>query len=172
MSRFLFVLLSCLALLNGVVHAADGMRVGFVNADKIMRESAPALRVQKKLDKEFEKRDADLQRVAKQLQTMQDALEKNSVTMPESERRTRERNFNDLNREFQRKRREYLEDRNQRQSEEMSGVLDRANRVIKQVAEAEKYDLIVQEVVYFNPAIDITDKVIKALADPVAPPTK
>ncbi|MFT3733495.1 MAG: OmpH family outer membrane protein [Rhodocyclaceae bacterium] len=148
------------------------MRVGFVNADKIMRESAPALRVQKKLDKEFEKRDADLQRVAKQLQTMQDALEKNSVTMPESERRTRERSFNDLNREFQRKRREYLEDRNQRQSEEMSGVLDRANRVIKQVAEAEKYDLIVQEAVYFNPAIDITDKVIKALADPVTPPTK
>lgn len=156
---FLFALLATPAL------AIDPGRVGFVNADRVMRESAPALRVQKKIEKEFEKRDQELQRVAKQLQTMQDTLEKNSVTMAESDRRARDREFNDLNRDFQRRRREYLEDRNQRQNEEMAGVLDRANKAIKQVAEAEKFDLIVQEAVYFNPRIDITDKVIKALAD-------
>lgn len=141
-------------------------RVGFVNADRVMRESAPALRVQKKIEKEFEKRDQELQRVAKQLQVMQDSLEKNSVTMAEADRRNRDREFNDLSRDFQRRRREYLEDRNQRQNEEMAGVLERANKSIKQVAETEKFDLIVQEAVYFNPRIDITDKVIKALADP------
>ncbi|MDB5800656.1 MAG: putative outer membrane protein [Rhodocyclales bacterium] len=161
----LIPLLFC-ALLATPVLATDPGRVGFVNADRVMRESAPALRVQKKIEKEFEKRDQELQRVAKQLQTMQDTLEKNSVTMAESERRTRDREFNDLNRDFQRRRREYLEDRNQRQNEEMSGVLERANKAIKQVAETEKFDLIVQEAVYFNPRIDITDKVIKALADP------
>jgi len=164
--RTLFI---CLAFFAGSAFAAEPVvRVGFVNADRVMRESAPAMRVQKKLDKEFEKRDQDLQRLAKQLQSMQDTLEKNSVTMPDADRRAKEREFNDQNRDFQRKRREYLEDRNQRQSEEMSGVLDRANKIIKQVAEAEKFDLIVQEAVYFNPRIDITDKVIKALADPAA----
>ena len=35
--------------------------------------------------------------------------------------------------------------------------------MVKQVAEAEKYDLILQEAVYINPKHDITDKVIKAL---------
>ncbi|MGC3964947.1 MAG: OmpH family outer membrane protein [Rhodocyclaceae bacterium] len=141
------------------------MRIGFVNADRIMRESAPALRAQKKLEKEFERREQDLNRVAKQLQAMQDNLDKNSVTMPDVDRRNREREFNDLNREFQRRQREYREDRNQRQNEELAGVLDRANKTIRQVAEAEKFDLIVQEAVYFSPRIDITDKVIRALAD-------
>lgn len=144
---------------------AQEMRIGFVNADRIMRESAPALRAQKKLEKEFERREQDLNRVAKQLQAMQDNLDKNSVTMPDVDRRNREREFNDLNREFQRRQREYREDRNQRQNEELAGVLDRANKTIRQVAEAEKFDLIVQEAVYFSPRIDITDKVIRALAD-------
>ncbi|MFA9440561.1 OmpH family outer membrane protein [Uliginosibacterium sp. sgz301328] len=144
---------------------AQEIRIGFVNADRIMRESAPALRAQKKLEKEFERREQDLNRVAKQLQAMQDNLDKNSVSMPDADRRNREREFNDLNREFQRRQREYREDRNQRQNEELAGVLDRANKTIRQVAEAEKFDLIVQEAVYFSPRIDITDKVIRALAD-------
>lgn len=140
-------------------------RVGFVNAERVMRESAPALRAQKKLDKEFEKRQQDLEKTAKQLQAMQDQLEKGAVTMSETERHQKEREFQDLNRDYQRRQREFREDRNQRQNEELSGVLDRANKAIKQVAEAEKFDLIVQDAVYFNPRIDITDKVIKALAD-------
>ena len=167
----LISLLFC-ALLSTSALAIEPGRVGFVNADRVMRESAPALRVQKKIEKEFEKRDQELQRVAKQLQTMQDTLEKNSVTMAESDRRARDREFNDLNRDFQRRRREYLEDRNQRQNEEMAGVLDRANKAIRQVAETEKFDLIVQEAVYFNPRIDITDKVIKALTDTSTPSAK
>jgi outer membrane protein len=163
----LISLLLC-SLITVSAWAVDPARIGFVNADRVMRESAPAQRVQKKIDKEFEKRDQELQRVAKQLQVMQDNLEKNSVTMPDADRRAKEREFSDLNREFQRRRREYLEDRNQRQNEEMSGVLERANKAIRQVAESEKFDLIVQEAVYFNPRIDITDKVIKALADPTS----
>ncbi|MEC5386498.1 OmpH family outer membrane protein [Uliginosibacterium sp. H3] len=161
-------LLFCAVLATVAQAAVEPSRIGFVNADRVMRESAPALRVQKKIEKEFEKRDQELQRVAKQLQTMQDNLEKNSVTMAEPDRRARDREFNDLNRDFQRRRREYLEDRNQRQNEEMAGVLDRANRAIRQVAEAEKFDLIIQEAVYFNPRLDITDKVIKALTDTTA----
>ncbi|MFT4171116.1 MAG: OmpH family outer membrane protein [Rhodocyclaceae bacterium] len=144
---------------------AQETRIGFVNADRIMRESAPAVRALKKLEKEFEKREQDLNKVGKQLQAMQDNLDKNSVTLQDAERRNREREFNDLNREFQRRQREYREDRNQRQNEELAGVLDRANKAIRQVAEAEKFDLIVQEAVYFSPRIDITDRVIKSLAD-------
>jgi outer membrane protein len=96
---------------------------------------------------------------------MQEALEKNSVTMADGEHRTKEREFNDLTREFQRKQREFREDLNQRRNEELAGVLDRANKTIKQIAEAEKFDIIFQEAVYASPRIDITDKVIKALSE-------
>lgn len=143
---------------------ADG-KVGFVNSQKIMNESPQAARAKKRIEKDFEKRDQDLQRMAKQLQTLQEALEKNSLTMGESERRNKEREFGDLNRDFQRRQREFREDLSQRQNEEMAAILDRVNKVIKQIAETEKYDIIFQEAVYAHPRIDITDKVIKTLGD-------
>jgi len=154
-------------LLAGFAQAAmaDAVKVGFVNSDRVMKEATPAKKAQQKLEKEFEKRDQDLQRLAKQLQGMQEALEKNGMTMGEAERRNKEREFNDLNRDFQRKQREFREDLNQRRNEELAGVLERANRTIKQIAEADKYDIIFQEAVYASPRIDITDKVIKALSE-------
>ncbi len=145
--------------------AANDTRIGFVNTEKIFRDAAPAVRAQKKIEKEFEKRDQEMQRLAKQLQTMQENLEKNSVTMSESDKRNKEREFNDLNRDFQRRQREFREDLNQRRNEELAAVLERANKAIKAIAEAEKFDVILQEAVYAAPRIDITDKVIKALAD-------
>jgi outer membrane protein len=145
--------------------AAADTKIGFVNTERIFRDAAPAVRAQKKIEKEFEKRDQEMQRLAKQLQTMQESLEKNAVTMSESEKRNKEREFNDLNRDFQRKQREFREDLNQRRNEELAAVLERANKTIKAIAEAEKFDVILQEAVYAAPRIDITDKVIKALAD-------
>lgn len=146
------------------VAQAEG-RVGYVNLERILRDSAPAIRAQKKLELEFAKRDQELGKLADQLKRLQDTLEKNAVTMSESERTKRDREFADLNREFQRKQREAREDFNQRRNEELSGVIERANRAVKQIAEAEKYDVIFQEAVWASPRIDITDKVIKALDD-------
>jgi outer membrane protein len=140
-------------------------KIGFVNTEKIFRDAAPAVRAQKKIEKEFEKRDQEMQRLAKQLQAVQESLEKNSVTMSETDKRNKEREFNDLNRDFQRKQREFREDLNQRRNEELAAVLERANKTIKAIAEAEKYDVILQEAVYASPKLDITEKVIKALAD-------
>jgi outer membrane protein len=138
-------------------------KLGFVNTERILRDAAPAVRAQKKIEAEFSKRDQELAKIADQLKRMQDELEKNGVTMPESQRRTKEREFNDLNRDFQRKQREFREDLNQRRNEELAQVVEQANRVIRLIAEQEKYDIIFQDAVYANPRIDITDKVIKAL---------
>ena len=157
--------LAALLLATFAQTAAAEVKVGFVNSDRVMKEATPAKKAQQKLEKEFEKRDLDLQRVAKQLQGMQESLEKNGMTMGEGERRNKEREFNELNRDLQRKQREFREDLNQRRNEELAGVLDRANKTIKQIAEAEKYDIIFQEAVYASPRIDITDKVIKALTE-------
>lgn len=157
--------LAAVLFLGLAVSAQAEVRVGFVNAQRVINDSPQAVKAKKKLEKEFEKRDQDLSRLAKQLQTMQEGLEKNAPTMAETERRNKEREFNELNREFQRKQREFREDLNLRQNEEMAAIYERVNKVIKQVAETEKFDLIVQEVVYASPKIDITDKVIKSLGD-------
>ncbi len=148
------------------------IKIGFVNGQRVINESPQAARAKKKLEKEFEKRDQDLQRMAKQLQSMQENLDRNAVTMAEAERRAKEREFNDLNRDFQRKQREFREDLNLRQNEEMAAIYERVNKVIRQVAEAEKYDLILQEAVFVSNRIDLTDKVIKALQEAKEPSGK
>ena len=140
-------------------------KVGFVNLERMLREAPAAQRAQKKLEAEFSKRKDDLAKMAGQLKKMQEDLERNAVTMSDSERQKRERGFGDLNREFQRRQREFNEDLGQRRNEELSGVFERANRAIRQIAEAEKLDVVFQneQVVWASPRIDITDKVIKAL---------
>jgi len=141
---------------------AEG-KIGYVSTERVLRDSAPAARAQKKLETEFARREQEVNKMGEQLKRMQDDLDKNGLTMPEAQRRSKERDFNDLNRDFQRKRRELQEDANQRKNEELATVVEAANRVIRQIAEAEKFDLILQDAVYVSPRIDITDKVIRAL---------
>lgn len=143
--------------------AAADTKIGFVNTQRVFRDAPAAVKAQKKLDGEFSKRDQELQAMAKKLQSLQEGLEKNAVTLSEGDRRNKEREINDLNRDFQRKQREFREDLNLRQNEEMAAVLEKANKAIKQIAENEKFDLILQDVVWVSPKLDITDKVIKAM---------
>jgi outer membrane protein len=156
------------SLLSALFVAGEAMaelKVGYVNTQRIFRDAPVAQKAGKKLEGEFAKRDQELQGIAKQLQSMKDNLEKNAVTMSESERRTKEKEFADLSRDFQRRQREFREDLNLRQNEENAAVIEKANKAIKQIAEAEKFDLVLQDVVWVSPRLDITDRVIKALAE-------
>ena len=143
--------------------AQENVRIGFVNTDRMLREAAPAKAAQTKLEQEFSRREKELDTAGESLKTASDRFEREAPTLSESQRQTRQRQLVEQDREFQRRRREFQEDLNSRKSEELQQVLDRANRVVRQVAEAEKYDVILQEAVYINPRLDITDKVIKAL---------
>jgi outer membrane protein len=138
-------------------------RIGFVNTERILREASPAIRAQRKIEAEFSKREQELVKIADQLKRLQDELDRQAVTMTESQRRTKERDFNDLNRDFQRRQREFREDLNQRRNEELAQVIEQARRVIRQIAEREKFDIVFQDAVYAHPRIDITTQVIKAL---------
>jgi outer membrane protein len=162
LKKLAFVALA--AVISGSVFAAD-YKIGFVNTERVFRDAAPAVRAQKKIEQEFAKRDQEMQKMDEQIRKLQESLEKNAVTMPDLERRNKEREFGDLTKDFQRKQREFREDLNQRRNEELAAVLERANRTIKAIAEADKYDIIFQEAVYASPRIDITDRVIKALED-------
>jgi outer membrane protein len=148
-----------------VVAAAQAPKIGFVNTERVFREAAPAKRAQQKLEREFSARNAELAKLEKQGRDLQVELEKDSVTLPEAQRREKERILADVSRNFQRLQREIREDLNLRRNEELAQVQERATRAINQIAESEKFDLVVQEAVFASSRIDITDKVIKALAD-------
>ena len=143
--------------------SAQSLRIGYVNLERILRDSTSAKAAQTKLEKEFASREKEIQNLAAQLKSVSEKFEREAPTLAEGQRTTRQRQLIDQDREFQRKQREFQEDLNLRKNEELQGVLERANRVIRQIAESEKYDLIVQEAVYINPKHDITDKVIGGL---------
>ena len=142
---------------------AQEFRIGFVSTDRIFKEASTAKASQAKLEQEFARREKELVDQGSTLKTMADKFEREAPTLSEAQRVARQRQLVDQDREFQRKRREFQEDLNSRKNEELQQVLERANKVVKQVAEAEKYDLILQEAVYVNPKHDITDKVLKVL---------
>jgi outer membrane protein len=142
---------------------AQESRIGFVSTERIFREAAPAKAAQAKIEQEFSRRDKDLQDMAARMKSMSDKLDKDTAILTESDRIKRQRELSDLDKDFQRKQREFREDLNQRRNEELATVLERTNKVIKQIAEAEKYDIIFQDAVYASPRIDITEKVLKAL---------
>ncbi len=144
--------------------AAD-FRVGIVNTERILRESVPAVKAEKKIEKEFSGRDQEIKKVAKQVKDVQTLMEKEGLTLPEGEKRNKERELANLNMNLQRMQRGFSEDLNLRKNEEMSVVLEHANKAIQALAEKEKYDLILQEAVYRNPNIDITEKVLKYMAN-------
>ena len=160
---FMRYLLASSLLTIGMPLWAEDFRVGFINTDRIFREANTAKVAQTKLEQEFSKREKELVDLGNSLKTNSEKLERDLPTLSETQRTTKQRQLADQDREFQRKRREFQEDLNARKNEELQMVLEKANKVVKQVAEAEKYDLILQEAVYINPKHYITEKVIKAI---------
>lgn len=142
---------------------AQAPKIGYVNTERILRDSAPSKAADQKLQAEFSKRDKELQDVAARLKALGERIDRDAAVTQESEKVRRQREFAELEKDFQRKQREFREDFNQRRNEELSQIVERANRVIKQLAEQEKYDFIIQEAVYASPQVDITERVLKAL---------
>ena len=142
---------------------ADELKIGFVSTERIMRESVAAKAAEARLTQEFAKRDKDLQELGAKLKATADKLDKDGPVLSEAERARQQRDLQDMDREFQRRRREFQEDLNQRKNEELQSLLERAQRIVRQLAEQEKYDVILQDAVYVGPRADVTDKVLKTL---------
>lgn len=159
--RWTVGLLGALALAAPTI--AQEFRIGFVNTDRILREANASKTAQTRLEQEFSRREKEINDLGTALKAASEKFERDAPTLSESQRQTRQKQLADQDRDLQRKRREFQEDLGARRNEELQQVLERANRVVKQVAEQEKYDLILQEAVYISPKHDITEKVIRAL---------
>jgi outer membrane protein len=161
---FKILMLCGVCLLSFANAGAQELKVGIVQSERIMREAPQIKAAEAKIEQEFSKRGKELEETAARLKTMSEKLDKDAAILSESDRIKRQRELVDLDKDFQRKREVFREDLAQRKNEELSVVLERVNKVIKQIAETEKYDLVLQEAIYFSPRIDMTDKVLKALS--------
>lgn len=158
-SKIVATVLLCLA----VNVQAQESKIGLVNSQRVMRESAPAKAAEAKIEQEFSKRQKELVDASARIKSLAAKLDKDAAVISESERVKRQRELSDMDQDFQRKQRAFSEDLNLRRNEEIAIVVERANKAIKQVAESEKYDIIFQDAAYFNPRIDVTEKVLKIL---------
>lgn len=156
-------LMACVALCGAAALHAQEFKVGFVNTDRVFREAKIAQAAQEKLEREFSRREKELIETGNGLKAASEKFERDAPTLSETQRTARQRQLVEQDRDLQRKRREFQEDLNARKGEELQQVIERANKIVRQVAESEKYDVVLQEAVYFNPKHDITEKVIRAL---------
>ncbi|OXR49380.1 MULTISPECIES: OmpH family outer membrane protein [unclassified Pusillimonas] len=142
---------------------AQGTKVGFVSTERILRDSKPAKAAQAKIEGEFKRRDQELQNLANSLRNKAQQFDKDAPVLSESDRVKRQRELADIDADLQRKRREFQEDFNRRRNEEFSSIVEKADAAIKQIADSQGYDLIIQDAVTVSPRVDITDQVLKAL---------
>lgn len=157
------LLISILLLMSFGLASAAEIKIGYVNTERLFRDSAMAVKAQKKLEQEFARRDQDIQKMVKQARDLQSSLEKEGLTMAEADKSRKERDLANMSREIQRSQREFREDLNQRKNEEFSAIHQKARKLIQDIAEKEKFDLILENVVYASPRVDITERVMKAL---------
>ncbi len=157
----IFTLLLALTL-SSAAQAAE-LKIGFVNTEKVFRDSQLAVKAQKKLEKEFQSREQEIQKLVKQARDLQAFLEKEGLTLSEADRSKKQKELANLSRDVQHDQRAFREDLNQRKNEEFAGVQERARKAIMEIAEKEKFDLILENVVYASPKVDVTDRVLKSL---------
>jgi len=163
MKKLLALLLAAVSTV-AVSAQAQELKIGYVNGERVQRESEFSKRAQARLEAEFSKREKDLNDQGAALHAQAEKLDRDAPTLSEAEKQRRQRELVELDRDLQRKTRAFQEDLNQRRNEELSNIVERATRIIKQIGDAEHYDLIVQDpVVYFSPRVDLTKKVIDAL---------
>lgn len=164
-SKLLQGLMVCAACFVSIsqAHAQDS-KVAIFDSQRVMRESSLAKAAEAKIEQEFSKRSKELLEIATKIKAMAEKLDKDAPVLSEPDRIKRQRDLSDIDQDFKRKQRIFNEDLNQRKNEEIQALVDRAQKAVKLIAETEKYDIVLQDAVYFNPRIDITDKVLKALA--------
>lgn len=143
-------------------HAyADDFKLGYISIERVYSEATPAIKIQKSLQSEFAKRREELQALKDKGKKLEAELVRSDLA--EETRKNDQRELDALIRDYDAKTAAFSEDFNQRRNEEFAAFLDRANQVVKQIAQQGHYDLILQDSVYVNPKFDLTDQLLKEL---------
>jgi outer membrane protein len=153
-----------LMLLATGAAAQDRPKIGYVNSLRLQNESAPALRVAESLKKEFAAREKQIMDLQKQIAVAREQFDKERNSLPPAEQKTKGGAIAAMMQRSDQLALSLSEDIEQRKSEELAKIVNEAKLVVKAIAEAGKFDLILEQVIYGSPGIDITNQVLKELA--------
>lgn len=162
--RFYVVLLCAGAVVTPVESMAEELKVGYVNAVKVIEDAPQGQEALKKLEAEFGPRDKKLVAMQARVKQLEDELEKNGMLMKDADRRSKEHEIVVLKRDVRRATQEFREDYNLRRNEELAALQKLVHKAIVDIAKQENYDLVLHEgTIYASKRVDLTDKVLKKL---------
>ena len=145
-----------LVLFSGFLQAQP-LKIGYINIDHLVSSSPQFIQANQVVIKAFQPQERQLLALSKQIQLSADTFNKNSKTLTQSERKTEIKKIANLERQLKQQARSLKKQLNLKNKQELNKIQDLINRVIKQVAEDQNFDLILyQEVAYASKKINIT----------------
>ncbi len=142
---------------------AAGPKLGYVDAVKLVEQAPQGQKALKRLEEEFGSREQQLRVLRDKALALEQDLQKNGLVLSDSDRDAKTKELREMERELQRSQRELREDYNLRRNEELGKLQKVVTKAVIEIAKEEKYDLIVQQAVYFSPETDMTQKVLERL---------
>lgn len=161
-AHHLFILVVVTIMAIGSVAAAE-LKIGYVNAVKVIEEAPQGEAALKKLEAEFAPRDKQIIEMQNKLKRLEQDLEKNALVLKDTEARSKEFEIVGLKRDLRRATQEFREDYNLRRNEELTALQKIVQKTIAEIAKQENFDLILESAVYAGPKVDITEKILKKL---------
>ncbi len=157
------VLLAALCLPFGAAFGAD-LKIGFVDSGKVSSNAPQAEAARAKLQKEFAPRDRDIAAQQKDIQKLEDKLQRDGAVMSQDQRDELQHKIVSMKRDVRRSQDEFRDDFNMRRNEELSKLQRRIVEVISELAKEKGFDLIVSDgVIFASSRINITDMVLERL---------
>jgi outer membrane protein len=158
-----------LALFLGLLLAANisfaDFKIGVVNIPAVLEKAPQAEKAKKRLEQEFKPRDNQLVSQQKEIQGMEEKLNKDAKVMSDSERNRLERDIQNKKRDAKRSQQEFSEDFNTRRNEELGKLQRRIVEAIRAIAKEQEFDLILTDgVIYSSPQMDITSQLQQKLS--------
>lgn len=163
MSKQLLLFALCAIPVAQAQAQMSGSRVAYVATERLMTESKLAKTADAKIEAEFSRRDKSINEQIASVRALSEKFEREAAKLSELDRTRRTRELIDMEKDVQRKQREFREDLMQRKNEERANIAQKAYKIIEQIAAQEQLDLVIYEAGWFNPRIDITDKILKQL---------
>lgn len=164
-TQMIFSLLLMAVLVSTGTASAEG-KIGFVNLQRAVGESVVGKAAMADFQKDVAKIRTEIEAEQKQLESLKDEIERKSVVMNEDEKRKLIREFEDKQIDFKRKVEETQVDLQARNQKIVSDLLQKLQQEILKLGTSGGYAAILDsgtaQVLYSDPASDVTDQVIKA----------
>jgi outer membrane protein len=144
--------------------AQDRVKIGFIDIQRVIAESAAGKRAKERFQAQVKKAEADTLKDRQELERLRNDLDKKGPLLKEEERRNLESDFQKKSVNLQRTMSDYQQDLQQKERDMMQEILKELEQIVIDVGKSDKFTLILErsQILYSDQGIDITNKVIES----------